>query len=174
MIGFVASDVGGQPLIETGDFVLGYPNQGNPTGRAVPLWMFNGSFLVIERIAQDVPGWWAQAEKLAADLQVTPETIGAALVGRWRDGTPVALDPNGDPRSGPDQSTANGFDYSDDPNGINTQLFAHIRKVNPRNGTVLAATLFAHEPAAFGVHGSAGLHEHGGPLAASVSTISRG
>jgi Dyp-type peroxidase family len=135
VVGFVASDPGGQPLIETGDFVLGYPNQGNPAGRAVPLWMFDGSFLVIERLAQDVPGWWAQAEQLAVDLQLTPETVGAALVGRWRDGTPVALDPDADPRSGPDQSTANDFDYSDDLSGINTQLFAHIRKVNPRNGT---------------------------------------
>jgi hypothetical protein len=39
---------------------------------------------------------------------------------------------------------------------------------------LLAATLFAHEAAAFGVHGSAGLDEHGGPRAASVSTISPG
>ena len=39
---------------------------------------------------------------------------------------------------------------------------------------LLAATLFAHDAAAFRVHGSAGLDEHGGPLAASVSTISPG
>jgi ABC-type multidrug transport system fused ATPase/permease subunit len=41
-------------------------------------------------------------------------------------------------------------------------------------GTVLAATLFAHEPEAFREHGSAGLYDHGGPLAASMSTISPG
>jgi hypothetical protein len=39
---------------------------------------------------------------------------------------------------------------------------------------LLAATLFAHEPAAFGEHDSAGLYDHGGPLAASMSTISPG
>ena len=39
---------------------------------------------------------------------------------------------------------------------------------------VLAATLFAHEPEAFREHGSAGLYDHGGPLAASMSTISPG
>ena len=39
---------------------------------------------------------------------------------------------------------------------------------------LLAATLFAHEPATFGEHGSAGLYDHGGPLAASMSTISPG
>jgi len=41
-------------------------------------------------------------------------------------------------------------------------------------GKMLAATLFAHEPATFGEHGSAGLYDHGGPLAASMSTISPG
>ncbi len=39
---------------------------------------------------------------------------------------------------------------------------------------LLAATLFAHEPEAFREHGSAGLYDHGGPLAASMSTISPG
>jgi hypothetical protein len=43
-----------------------------------------------------------------------------------------------------------------------------------RQPLLLAATLFAHEPAAFGEHGSAGLYDHGGPLAASMSTISPG
>ena len=41
-------------------------------------------------------------------------------------------------------------------------------------GELLAATLFAHEPEAFREHGSAGLYDHGGPLAASMSTISPG
>ena len=41
-------------------------------------------------------------------------------------------------------------------------------------GPVLAATLFAHELAAFRVHESAGFDEHGGPLAVSLSMISPG
>ena len=43
-----------------------------------------------------------------------------------------------------------------------------------RDVLLLAATLFAHEPEAFREHGSAGLYDHGGPLAASMSTISPG
>jgi hypothetical protein len=39
---------------------------------------------------------------------------------------------------------------------------------------VLAATLSAHDPAAIREHGSAGLDEHGGPLAESVSIVSPG
>jgi len=45
---------------------------------------------------------------------------------------------------------------------------------DPTTTLVLAATLFAHEPEAFREHGSAGLYDHGGPLAASMSTISPG
>ena len=39
---------------------------------------------------------------------------------------------------------------------------------------LLAATLFAHEPAALRVHESADLDEHGGPLGALVITVSPG
>jgi Dyp-type peroxidase family len=133
--GYVAADPNGQPLVEAGEFILGYPGHEN-SGLVVPLWMFDGSFLVVRRIAQNVPGWWAQAEQLATELGLTAEGLGASLVGRWRDGTPMALDPTSDPRSGPEESSANNFDYSNDLGGVNTQLFAHIRKVNPRSGTV--------------------------------------
>ena len=56
-------------------------------------------------------------------------------MGRWRDGTPLDLDPTNDPRSGADESSANNFDYSDDPDGVKVPLFAHIRKVNPRKAS---------------------------------------
>lgn len=131
--------VAGKPgtlLIEAGEFVLGYPGHNNPAGRPVPSWMFDGSFLVVRRLHQDVPAWWAQAESLGAQpLGMPSEEVGAKLVGRWRSGVPVAVDPNNDPRSGPDRSTDNAFDYSDDLPGANTPLCAHIRKVNPRAGT---------------------------------------
>jgi Dyp-type peroxidase family len=132
--GFVTTDPDGQPLIAPGEFVLGFPGQGpsRANGRAVPQWMFKGSFLVIRRIAQDVPGWWNQAEQLAPAAGIGAEALGAKLVGRWRDGTPLDLDPNNDPRSGADQSTSNAFDYSDDADGAKVPLFVHIRKVNPR------------------------------------------
>jgi len=132
------TQVAGKPgtlLIEAGEFILGYPGHNNPNGRAVPSWMFDGSFLVVRRLRQDVPGWWAQAEQLSSTLGMPSEQVGAKLVGRWRSGVPVAADPNADPRSGPDLSTDNNFDYGDDLGGTNTPLCAHIRKVNPRAGT---------------------------------------
>jgi Dyp-type peroxidase family len=132
------NQVAGKPgtlLIEPGEFVLGYPGHNNP-GRPVPSWMFDGSFVVVRRLSQDVPGWWAQAEQLSAPLNLRTEAVGAKLVGRWRSGVPVAVDPNADPRSGPDLSGDNDFDYSNDLGGAATPLCAHIRKVNPRAGSV--------------------------------------
>jgi len=124
----------GTLIIEAGEFVLGYPGHDNPNGRAVPSWMFDGSFFVVRRLHQDVPGWWAQSESAGDTLGLPSEELGAKLVGRWRSGVPVAVDPNGDPRSGPDLSTDNNFDFSNDASGANTPLCAHIRKVNPRAG----------------------------------------
>jgi Dyp-type peroxidase family len=125
----------GTLLTEAGEFVLGFPGHDNP-GRAVPSWMFDGSFLVIRRLAQDVPGWWAQAEQLSGKLGTSGDGVGAKLIGRWRSGVPTAVDPTNDPRSGPDLSSDNNFDYSNDLQGASTPLCAHIRKVNPRSGTV--------------------------------------
>jgi Dyp-type peroxidase family len=128
----------GTVIIETGEFLLGYPGHDNP-GRIVPSWMFDGSFLVIRRLTQDVPGWWAQAEALAGPLSLTAEAVGGKLVGRWRSGVPLAVDHTNDPRSGPDLSSDNAFDYSTDLTGTAVPLCAHIRKVNPRAGTVPGA-----------------------------------
>ena len=124
------------PLIETGEFLLGYPGHDGHQ-RPVPPWMFDGSFLVVRRLAQDVPGFWGQASALAKDLNPDPgaEALAARLVGRWKDGTPVAEAPNADPRVGPDETADNDFDFSNDIAGAATPLFAHIRKINPRNGT---------------------------------------
>lgn len=124
----------GTQLIEAGEFVLGYPGHGNP-GRVVPSWLFDGSFFVIRRLGQDVPGWWAQAEQVTTQLGISSEAAGAKLVGRWRSGVPLAVDPANDPRSGPDVSSDNAFDFATDLSGASTPLCAHIRKVNPRAGT---------------------------------------
>ena len=124
----------GTLLIEPGEFVLGYPGHDLPSGRPVPLWMFDGSFFVIRRLDQDVPGWWAQAETLKTAFAAPADTIGAKLVGRWRSGVPVDLAPASDPRGGADLSAANNFDFSGDPTGTKTPLCSHIRKVNPRAG----------------------------------------
>ena len=117
-------------IVEPGEMVLGYPdNRGyippSPTllpnsdpGNKLPLLGalndfscsvadairdvgFNGSFLVIRQLEQDVDGFAAYCDaeaarlklRLAAPYNVTAEYIGAKLVGRWKDGSSLVRQP---------------------------------------------------------------------------------
>src|SRR5262249_53552071 len=75
----------------------------------------------------------SEAPKIAPDrpMAEAQELLAAKLVGRWRDGTPLVLSPDG-PRS--DLAAANDFLYSDtDPDGVKCPFAAHVRVVNPRD-----------------------------------------
>jgi Dyp-type peroxidase family len=57
------------------------------------------------------------------------------LVGRWPDGSPLALRPSaGDARLGNDPLRANDFAYRRDREGFACPRGAHIRRANPRDG----------------------------------------
>jgi len=120
-------------LVEPGEFILGYPdNRGNmPPGPILPAMEdpdnllpltvpvdggadhtvvnvsrdlgFNGSFLVIRELEQDVTGFKEycneQAATLSRDQRLPPpytlsgEFIAAKIIGRWRDGSSLARFP---------------------------------------------------------------------------------
>ena len=117
-------------LVEPGEFILGYPdNRGNtppgPTllaladpGNQLPLvgavggfdktvvendrdLGFNGSFLVIRQLEQDVDGFQTYCREQAHDLKgrlpppyvITEEFVAAKLIGRWKDGSSLARYP---------------------------------------------------------------------------------
>jgi Dyp-type peroxidase family len=98
----------GVPLIQPGEFVLGYPRQdpNNPTRsqpeantRTEPPWARDGSYLVYRRLRQNVAAFNRFLAHGAASLTaqgftgVDAERFGALCVGRWKDGTPVARSP---------------------------------------------------------------------------------
>jgi deferrochelatase/peroxidase EfeB len=59
------------------------------------------------------------------------ELLAAKMMGRWRDGTPLVLSPDG-----PDPTMARRDDFGyeqDDPDGRRCPFSAHIRVVNPRD-----------------------------------------
>ena len=88
--------------------------------------MHDGSFQVVLRLRQDVDGWQAQMRELSASSGGTIDAA-ATAIGRTTDGEPLAaLGKGGD---------LNDFDFTDDQLGEQTPRFAHIRKMNPRNGT---------------------------------------
>ena len=98
----------GVPLIQPGEFVLGYPRQhpDNPTlsqpealTRTEPAWARDGSYLVYRRLRQNVAAFNRFLDHGAALLTaqgfsgIDRERFGAMCVGRWRDGTPMARSP---------------------------------------------------------------------------------
>jgi Dyp-type peroxidase family len=119
----------GSPLIAPGEFLLGYPGERRPptrTPRPSPApWMRNGSFQVFRRLRQDVAGWRQRMAALSGYGR-TPEDVEARAIGRRSDGRPLV----------PSAGSHNDFDYRDDPQGWYTPLYAHIRKMNPRNDQV--------------------------------------
>jgi deferrochelatase/peroxidase EfeB len=137
-----------------GEFLLGYPNEyGLYTPRPLlapqrdPDGLLpraedapdradvgrNGCYLVLRQLQQDVPGFWRELDRQADGDVNLRERLAAAMVGRTKDGEPLAV-PRGEsggaatPRSKP-----NDFTYRDDPRGLHCPLGAHIRRTNPRN-----------------------------------------
>jgi Dyp-type peroxidase family len=103
-----------------------------------------GSYYVFRKLEQDVLRF-SMAEQQLADVLglegADRPRAGAMIVGRFRDGTPLALSPTG----GLIPEKANNFRYDDlnaahakvkgapdDPLGLKCPFQSHIRKVNPR------------------------------------------
>lgn len=121
--------------IRAGEFILGYSDEEGvlpPAPSPVEL-SANGSFMVYRKLRQDVTTF---RERLAQSARLYPggeELLAAKIVGRWRDGTPIALSPTApDPGLAADQQRNNAFDYSDDRDGRRCPVGAHVRRANPR------------------------------------------
>lgn len=93
-----------------------------------------GSYCVYRKLEQNVSGFREGEKQLAQTLGLAEqeaERAGALIVGRFRDGTPIALSP----AEQGDALTLNNFNYADDIEGTRCPFHAHIRKTNPRGDT---------------------------------------
>jgi len=120
-----AIDVNGEwQALAAGEFLLGHTNTDGempeaPKPRALSQ---NGTFMVLRKLEQDVDLFrdylTEQSEKLGRDA----DDIGARMVGRHRDGTPL-------------MKSKDDFDfrYASDPEGRVCPMGAHIRRANPRD-----------------------------------------
>jgi deferrochelatase/peroxidase EfeB len=99
----------------------------------------NGSYLVFRQLVQDVPAFWSFVEAARQAIPDAPpgragrEWLGAKLVGRWPNGTPLSLFPQA---PGPDaQQDSDSFLYglNEDSFGDRCPIGAHIRRSNPRD-----------------------------------------
>ena len=121
--------------VALGEFVLGFPGEDAelPAASRSPL-AWGGTFMVLRKLEQDVPAFLAHTAQ-AAPPGMGEEEVRARIVGRWQDGTPLALSPSGpDERIANDRARANAFGYADDPDGLRCPVGAHVRRTNPRDG----------------------------------------
>lgn len=93
-----------------------------------------GSYFVFRKLEQNVRLFKETESTLADSLGLKgedAELAGAMVVGRFEDGTPVALQNH----AGLNKPVANNFTYVTDPAGTRCPVQGHIRKVNPRDGS---------------------------------------
>ncbi|WP_426420329.1 Dyp-type peroxidase [Bradyrhizobium genosp. A] len=130
----------GQDLIDFRHFILGYASEELPSSPKQGRWLDlvrDGSYGAFLWIHQNVAAFERFLTENAAVIAPTlplaeaRELLAAKMMGRWRDGTPIALSPDR-----PDATLANAtnFDYADDPRGIRCPLTAHVRIANHRSG----------------------------------------
>jgi len=134
-----------------GEFLLGYPNEyGGYTDRPLLDPQHdrqgllpraedapdqadlgrNGSYLVLRQLQQDVPGFWQWVDHQAGGDPTRREQLASAMVGRTRDGVPLAQTPP--PATGA-AVDLNDFSFDPDPCGVRCPLGAHVRRANPRS-----------------------------------------
>jgi Dyp-type peroxidase family len=143
-------------FLNPGEFILGYPNQYNdyspspyvpddvrsrtlsfspkfPHSRDLGK---NGSYMVFRQMEQHVETFWHymyNASKETAPTKASQAVkLGSKMVGRWPNGDPIVLSPDGGcPIHNKSQDD---FLYSGiDENGIKCPFGAHIRRTNPRD-----------------------------------------
>lgn len=136
-----------------GEFLLGYPNvygkitdrpllPADPANANLPDAFDvagkkdlgrNGTYLVIRQLEQDVRGFWKFIYQQSAGNHDEAERLAASMVGRNRDGTPLATTAAGSFIGMGDDVEKNDFTFDGDPSGARCPFGAHIRRANPRN-----------------------------------------
>jgi len=127
---------GGWEPLETGDFLIGYGNEAKEI-EAYPqpiLFSKNGTYLVYRKLEQDVSGFREYTKQQGEKYPGGEEKLKAKFLGRWSDGTPLALSPDKpDPSISGSADKINDFRYGDDPEGLKCPIGAHCRRANPRD-----------------------------------------
>ncbi len=122
--------------VRTGEFLLGYEDEGGavPAAPEPHLFSRNGSFLVYLKLHQNVAAFRSFLDTQAQRYPGGKDLLKAKLVGRWDDGTPLALCPyQKNAELAADPMRNNDFGYENDPDGARVPLGAHLRRMNPRD-----------------------------------------
>lgn len=140
-------------IVSAGEFILGHSNEyGKITDRPLlddsPLTAHlpfapeapdkrdlgrNGTYLVIRQLEQDVRGFWQFLHEKSGGDATAAESLATAMVGRTREGEPLASPPETPIPGIPPEDCLNQFDFSSDVDGIRCPFGSHLRRANPRN-----------------------------------------
>lgn len=139
-----------QAVIATGEFLLGYTNEGKGVYSVQPPELSrNSSYAAFRILEQDVAAFDAFLSEYAAKAGIDPELLAAKVCGRWRNGNPLTLRPDEAGATLP-TSQLNDFNYvnaqpsQDDTLGLKCPIGSHIRRNNPRNGAVVGTDSAHH------------------------------
>ncbi len=126
--------------IKAGEFLLGYRDE---TGDFPPMPQpdvlgRNGTYVAFRKLYQRVAAF-RQFVKANATSPGEEELFAAKMMGRWQSGAPLALCPmHDDPELGADPARNNDFLFNvDDPTGLKTPPGSHIRRMNPRDSSII-------------------------------------
>ena len=126
----------GWRALRAGEFLLGHHDETGqmPLAPQPPALAQHGTYLVYRKLHQDVALFRSFLAERARAYTGGEERLAAALMGRWRDGTPLERSPDkADPSLGFDLQRNNDFTYGDDRAGFRCPVGAHIRRANPRD-----------------------------------------
>jgi deferrochelatase/peroxidase EfeB len=138
-----------QPVLATGEFLLGYLNEIGGTTSVQPSQLtLNSSYSSFRILEQDVEAFEEFLQVYAKQAGIDPEMLAAKICGRWRNGNPLELMPDhaGEPLP---LSEINNFQYVpsgnapppevayDDTLGLRCPIGSHIRRNNPRAAGVV-------------------------------------
>jgi Dyp-type peroxidase family len=121
--------------LPAGEFLLGYRDlEGIRTAGPPGSLGRNGTYMVYREFRQDVAAFRRFLREQSAAWGLPEELLAAKIVGRWRNGTPLAVSPDDDRLlHGRADPRLNDFGYAEDPDGFRCPLGAHIRRTNPRD-----------------------------------------
>jgi deferrochelatase/peroxidase EfeB len=139
-----------QPVVPTGEFLLGYQNAYQSAYSVQPAQLStNSSYAAFRILEQDVVGFEQFLETFAPQARIHPEMLAAKVCGRWRNGNPLEL-MSDEPGTTLPLNQLNDFTYvttdpgTDDTLGLRCPIGSHIRRNNPRNESVVGTDSTHH------------------------------